>query len=192
MKKVEQFKCVKDCSSCCVDREYYPTERYGKIGVLLLPSELSCIKLQASNLDIDIKIIPRLATGDSPGTNIIAYQLMGKKGDGTVCPFLDTEGSEKSPHGGYRCKIYENRPLACRAYPVIKPRGKLAVLDKHCSFCTEKKSDRVKINGLQVELEALSMIRSKVKADQKETVWRYATATGRSSEMFPEGWIAEP
>ena len=33
-----------------------------------------------------------------------------------LCPFLDA--SKRSPHGGFSCMIYSDRPLACRAYPV--------------------------------------------------------------------------
>jgi hypothetical protein len=34
-----EFKCVTDCSQCCIEREYYPTKKFGKIGVLILPEE---------------------------------------------------------------------------------------------------------------------------------------------------------
>ena len=34
-----EFRCVDECSQCCVEREYYPTKQFGKIGVLILPEE---------------------------------------------------------------------------------------------------------------------------------------------------------
>ncbi|MBT3580008.1 MAG: YkgJ family cysteine cluster protein, partial [Nitrosopumilus sp.] len=27
-----EFRCVDECSQCCVEREYYPTKQFGKIG----------------------------------------------------------------------------------------------------------------------------------------------------------------
>ena len=32
---------------------------------------------------------------------------MGIEENGNTCPFLDTKSGEKSPHGGFPCKIYE-------------------------------------------------------------------------------------
>jgi len=44
--------------------------------------------------------------------------MMGRQGgNGDWCPFLDENA--KSPHGGHTCSIYKERPLACRAYPVL-------------------------------------------------------------------------
>ena len=34
-----EFNCVQDCSQCCIEREYYPEKKFGKIGVLILPEE---------------------------------------------------------------------------------------------------------------------------------------------------------
>ena len=33
------FTCINDCSQCCIEREYYPSKRFGKVGVLILPEE---------------------------------------------------------------------------------------------------------------------------------------------------------
>jgi len=112
------FECVRDCSKCCIEREYYPTTKFGKVGVLILPEEKEKIESYAKNHNLKITILPRIAfTWKSDGpTTIIAYQLMGKESNGNTCPFLDTESIERSPHGGYMCKIYQNRPLACKAY----------------------------------------------------------------------------
>jgi len=100
MKKV--FSCVQGCSDCCIYREYYPSVEYGKIGVLVLPEEKAAIERLAKSMGIRVKIIPRLAIGKNSPDKIIAYQMMGKNEDGNLCPFLDTEGKKKSPHGGFK------------------------------------------------------------------------------------------
>jgi len=118
------FKCVQDCSKCCIEREYYPTKKFGKVGVLILPDEKEKIESLAKNLHLDIVILPRIGVSyekSNGPAKILAYQLMGRESNGNTCPFLDTESEERSPHGGYKCRIYESRPLACRAYPVIEP-----------------------------------------------------------------------
>ncbi len=172
------------CSDCCVYREYYPTKAFGKIGVLLLPEEKNRIEELASQIGISVRIVPRLALGAYEPERIIAYQMMGKS-DGDWCPFLDTE--RKSPHDGYACSIYKERPLACAAYPVIDA-GAVATLDPRCQFC-KTHSQTASLDGLQGELEALAKIKAQVRADNAR-VWRYATATGKEA-VFPEGWVLD-
>jgi Fe-S-cluster containining protein len=186
---MKKFKCIQGCSDCCIYREYYPSVEYGKIGVLLLPEEIILIERLAEKMNVAVKIIPRLAVGKEFPEKVIAYQMMGKNNDGDLCPFLDTESSGRSPHGGFNCRIYSERPLACRAYPVIEA-GKTATLDSHCQFC-KKFSAKAGIEGLQQEIEAVTKIKSNVTAG-KSHVWRYATATGKAGDvMLPEGWVVE-
>ncbi|MFL6482112.1 MAG: YkgJ family cysteine cluster protein [Nitrososphaera sp.] len=189
MKK--KFSCIQGCSDCCIYREYYPSVEYGKIGVLLLPEEKAAIEHLAKARDITVRIIPRLAVGKDSPDKIIAYQMMGKNEDGDLCPFLEIESSEKSPHGGFRCKIYSDRPLACRAYPVIDASDKTARLDPHCQFCKKFSINKASNQGLQREIEALAKIRTSVVPDNDLSIWRYATATGTSNDLLSEGWILE-
>jgi hypothetical protein len=187
---MKKFSCVEGCSDCCVYREYYPSKEYGKIGVLLLPEEKTRIEELAIEMDVKMKIIPRLAVGNEFPEKVIAYQMMGKNDDGDLCPFLDVDSSERSPHGGFNCRIYSERPLACRAYPVIDS-SKVATLDGHCQFCKKFSTTKAGNEGLQQEIEALSKIKASVTAG-KSHVWRYATATGKAGDvMLPEGWFAE-
>lgn len=190
-KQMRKFSCIQGCSDCCIYREEYPSAEYGKIGVLLLPEEKEAIERLARKLKIRVKILPRLAVGKEFPEKVIAYQMMGKNADGDLCPFLDVKGGGKSPHGGYNCKIYSDRPLACRAYPVIDA-SKAATLDDHCQFCKKFSTTRAVKDGLQQEIEALARIKAMVNADGDIHVWRYATATGSPSHiMLPEGWVAE-
>ncbi|MGH9921377.1 MAG: YkgJ family cysteine cluster protein [Nitrososphaerales archaeon] len=189
-----QFKCVEGCSDCCIYREYYPEKRYGKVGVLLMPPEKERVEQLARNLGLKITILPRIGVGSmySDGRKvgpkrIIAYQLMGVNDDGNLCPFLDVNGKERSPHGGYKCKIYEERPLACRAYPVIDTSN--VKLDAKCQFC---KSCSGKVESVQQELEALAKIQQLMHFDEND-IWRYATGVGNKDDMdiVQKGWILE-
>lgn len=184
------FECVRDCSKCCIEREYYPTIKFGKIGVLILPEEKEKIELYAKNHNLKITILPRIGISneksDGP-TKIIAYQLMGKESNGNTCPFLDTENIERSPHGGYKCKIYQERPLACKAYPVIESSS--IVLDSKCKFCESCGSTATNINQ---EVESLVKIKNKM-ITYAPFVWRYATGIGDESNKneIMTGWFLE-
>ena len=75
-----EFRCIEECSDCCVQREYYPTKQFGKIGVLILPEEKEKIEKIATENKIKIKILPRIGVSENPEqlpTEILAYQLMG-------------------------------------------------------------------------------------------------------------------
>ena len=50
-----EFRCVEECSDCCVQREYYPTKQFGKIGVLILPEEKERIEGLAKLNKIETK-----------------------------------------------------------------------------------------------------------------------------------------
>ncbi|HSD04520.1 MAG TPA: YkgJ family cysteine cluster protein, partial [Nitrosopumilaceae archaeon] len=120
-------------------------------------------------------------------TQILAYQLMGKESNGNTCPFLDTESNERSPHGGYKCRIYENRPLACRAYPVIETSP--VVLDSKCKFCESCGNTAGNVNS---ELESLVKIKTRMDTTAP-FIWRYATGIGDESnkDKIASGWFLE-
>ena len=189
MKK--KFRCVQGCSDCCIYRDFYPSVEYGKIGVLLLPEEKAAVEHLAKKIGVRVRIIPRLAVGKGSPEKVIAYQMMGKNGDGDLCPFLDTESNERSGHGGFKCKIYSDRPLACRAYPVVDAKYKTAAFDSHCQYCKKFSTTEASLQGLQQEIEALAKIKATVTADNDVPIWRYATATGESNDFLPEGWVLE-
>jgi hypothetical protein len=190
-----KFKCVENCSDCCIYRDYYPEKRFGKVGVLLMPSERERVERLAKNLRINVKIVPRIGVGSvyrdvrkvGP-KRIIAYQLMGMNDDGNLCPFLDVNGIDCSPHGGYKCAIYEQRPLACKAYPVIEFNNNVK-LDGKCQFC---KSCSESVENVQQEIEALAKIQQLMNFNEKD-VWRYATGVGNKDDMesVRKGWILE-
>ncbi len=75
-----EFRCIEDCAQCCIEREYYPSKRFGKIGVLILPEEKERIEKLAKLNGLEIKILPRIGISEDKNsipTKILAYQLMG-------------------------------------------------------------------------------------------------------------------
>lgn len=182
------FGCIDECSKCCVEREYYPEIKFGKIGVLLLPQEKELVETMAKKLGIKITIFPRIGvseeTSSEPST-ILAYQLMGKDVGGNTCPFLDTESNDRSPHGGYKCKIYDNRPMACKAYPLIESHP--VTLDPKCKFCEVHKTAS---GNIASEIESLVQIKKEMHTGATH-IWRYATGIGEEKykNLIKTGWF---
>ncbi|HSA97452.1 MAG TPA: YkgJ family cysteine cluster protein [Candidatus Nitrosotenuis sp.] len=183
------FNCVQDCSQCCIEREYYPSKKFGKIGVLILPEEKEKIHALAKARNLDVSIVPRI--GISYGTDkpdeIIAYQMMGVEKNGNTCPFLDTSSGKKSPHGGFPCSIYGQRPLACMAYPLSDTDP--ITLDSKCKFCQNHGNAS---GNLANETEALIKIKTRMTTDAP-VIWRYATGVGEAEDrqVVQKGWIME-
>ena len=185
-----EFRCIEECSQCCIEREYYPSKKFGKIGVLILPEEKERIEKLAEKNKIEIKILPRIGISEKKDmfpTKILAYQLMGYEKNGNTCPFLDTNSGEKSPLRGLPCKIYNERPLACSAYPLIESDP--ITLDQKCKFCKEHGNADSNLNS---EIESLLKIKEKMVADTGH-IWRYATNVGEPEdhEVMESGWILE-
>ena len=185
-----EFRCVQDCSQCCIEREYYPSKQFGKVGVLILPDEKEIIESFAKKFALDVTILPRIGISyekSNKPTKILAYQMMGKEKNGDMCPFLDTETNKRSPHGGFVCKIYQNRPLACSAYPVIESNP--ITLDSKCKFCEKHGSATKNLNS---ELESLVKIKTAMTTGAP-FVWRYATGIGEDGDKkeIKSGWILE-
>jgi Fe-S-cluster containining protein len=185
-----EFQCVDECSQCCIEREYFPSKKFGKIGVLILPEEKERIEKLGESKGIKINILPRIGVSeknDSKPTKILAYQMMGIEKNGNTCPFLDTKGENKSPHGGFPCNIYNDRPLACRTYPLIESNP--ITLDEKCKFCKEHKTANENLNN---EIESLLKIKNKMMTDAT-IIWRYATRVGEQEDqqILQNGWFIE-
>lgn len=190
LKKDVKFQCIEDCSQCCIEREYYPSKRFGKIGVLILPEEKDRIEKLAIMNGLKIEILPRIGVSEiknSSPTKILAYQLMGSEINGNTCPFLDTDSGNKSPHGGFPCKIYKERPLACMAYPLIESNP--ITLDQKCKFCKEHGNADQNLNS---EAESLLKIKEKM-VPNMSVIWRFATGVGdlEDKEIIESGWILD-
>ena len=186
---IVDFQCIEECSQCCIEREYYPSKKYGKIGVLILPNEKEKIEKIAKEKEIEVTIFPRIGISNNAKSveKILAYQMMGREENGNTCPFLDTKSEKKSPHGGYSCLIYDKRPLACRAYPVIESNP--ITLDEKCKFCKECGNTE---KNLDSEVESLVKIKEKMNTNYSN-VWRYATGVGNKEDesLFQHGWCIE-
>jgi len=181
------FSCVTECSKCCIDREYYPTIKFGKVGVLILSEEKEQVESLAEKNNIMLNILPRIGISEKTSggpDKILAYQMMGKDLNGNTCPFLEIGSSKRSPHGGFTCKIYNNRPLACRAYPVIESSP--IRLDSKCKFCEICKTPTGNVDS---ELESLIKIKERMETNATY-IWRYATGIGESQDkdLIENGW----
>ena len=185
-----EFRCIEECSQCCVEREYYPSKKFGKIGVLILPEEKQRIEKLSKSNGLKIKIVPRIGISEDKNSfpiKILAYQLMGIEKNGNTCPFLDTTSGDKSPHGGFPCKIYKNRPLACMTYPLIESEP--ITFDQKCKFCKEHGTADQNLN---TEIESLLKIKEKMNTNAL-FIWRFATGIGEKEdqEEIQTGWILE-
>lgn len=184
-----EFKCEKECSQCCIERHYYPSKKFGKVGVLILPSEKKAIEELAQKMGLKITILPRIGISFEESIEpqkILAYQLMGVQENGNLCPFLDMH-SKKSPHGGHACRIYQQRPAACKAYPLIETEP--FILDKNCKFC---QLGKIADCGLEQETEALMEIKNAM-ATKAPIIWRYATGIGETEDKdeMVAGWVRQ-
>ena len=189
-KQIMEFRCIEECSQCCVEREYYPNKKFGKIGVLILPEEKERIEKLSKSNRLKIKIVPRIGISEdrnSKPTEILAYQLMGIEKNGNTCPFLDTDSGDKSPHGGFPCKIYKDRPLACMTYPLIESEP--ITFDQKCKFCKEHGTADQNLNS---EMESLLKIKKKMNTNAA-FIWRFATNVGEQEDqgVLESGWILE-
>ncbi len=185
-----EFRCIDDCSQCCIERDYYPSKKFGKIGVLILPEEKERIEKLAKSNGLEIKILPRIGISEeknSTPTKILAYQMMGIEKNGNTCPFLDTDSGKKSPHGGFPCKIYKERPLACMTYPLIESDP--ITFDEKCKFCKEHGTADQNLNS---EIESLLKIKEKMNTGAS-FIWRFATGIGEQEDqkILETGWILE-
>jgi len=194
---LREFHCIENCSDCCIYRQYYPSIEYGKIGVLLLPEEKKVIECQANAQQVKISIFPRLGVGINRKSNgpsqVIAYQLMGNDTNGDYCPFLDINSKNRSPHGGFNCMIYNTRPLSCQAYPAIKENKKAVELDCNCQFSCQYSAKASKMNLLDNELKALTIISNRFDCFEDQKIWRYATHIGDKylKVLLPRGWYLQ-
>lgn len=184
-----EFNCIQDCAQCCIEREYFPSKEFGKIGVLILPEEKNKIEKLAEKQNIKITILPRIGVSEKEDEQpkVLAYQMMGIEKNGNTCPFLDTESENKSPHGGHPCKIYQYRPLACSTYPLLEINP--IKLDQKCKFCKENGFADENLNS---EIESLLKIKSKMNTSAP-FVWRFATGVGEESDKnsIRKGWVLE-
>jgi len=83
--------------------------------------------------------------------------------------------------------IYDVRPLACRAYPLIETNP--IILDSKCKFCQNNQTANSNLNG---EIESLIQIKTKMTTNAP-TIWRYATGIGNHEDgaQIQKGWIKE-
>jgi Fe-S-cluster containining protein len=128
-------------------------------------------------------ILPRIGIGLTEPSMILAYQL-----NVDICPHLSNNS---------KCKIYEKRPLMCKAFPYSKGN-----ISSKCMFFSPKKREQfynnifpmVEMRKADEELNkyALNILKANFKAGIKEWVydlaakkWIFKTQYDSLPEVFP-------
>ena len=126
----KKFECNPNCGQCCdnllsmVDGKEY--------GVYLTPEEIQFFP--------EGTVFPLFRRGG----DIFAYQIGQNR-----CPNLVDEID-----GRKTCKIYENRPLECRAFPgACTDEGELVVLFEACPYATREVSYGECFKAVQKQIE---------------------------------------
>lgn len=105
------FSCLR-CGSCC--RSLRTREHDYTLGLFLFPKEVEMLNQLGSARSLKLKIFPQQGTTTKKATlvdkpnKIFSYQL-----EDSTCPFLNEETNG--------CSIYDERPVACRAFPILTP-----------------------------------------------------------------------
>jgi Fe-S-cluster containining protein len=233
------FRCLGGCNTCCVVRGYLPVNsirdsKSGKrtpIGPRAMGKE-GMVEIEAWKLPRMIKLSRKLGIrldeqgkpirydflpakgvslrGAKAPESVISHWLMGRKEDGSVCPFLSTPAENLRTAGGtLKCLIYEERPLPCRAYPLHAvytwetTGAKMASLDHGCGWVvdqTARGQQRVSqpfpldvVKGLDYGSFARLQSLTKGRFDtSKTTLWERATGVYGKDEKpgdAIEGWV---
>jgi Fe-S-cluster containining protein len=128
---LRKFEC-QQCGHCCtrlVGKEYGKTH-----GIYLTPAEAKFFPPET--------IFPLFRAGE----RIFAYQL-----GVSDCPNL-----VNGEHGRKACKIYQNRPLICRAFPAtVADDGQLTVLFDQCTFTAQHLEDNWDMESFSKPFEAV-------------------------------------
>lgn len=96
-----KFSCL-HCSKCC------KSEKKGiSFGLRLFDFEAKILKKRAKELNISADIIPCTTIADKHSNKNIAIFYMFDNTE--ICPFLKEN----------KCIVYEERPVMCRAFPII-------------------------------------------------------------------------
>jgi len=125
---VTGFACPSDCAKCCrLQPERTPeaaaeerafidamaemgvyTCEDGPNGLVVSPPEAARLKAVAKSRGLRLKLHPRTFLLDARARRVVvvAWHLAH-----APCTFLD----------GFRCTVYDDRPLVCRAFPVSSP-----------------------------------------------------------------------
>ncbi len=121
----EPFVCSR-CANCC----HFPPDLEKKIPVY--PEEATVLETQAAQMGVPLRLLEDFVLPDTKNQKILVarYQLLPDENG--VCPFLGGEG----------CRIYEFRPLACRAYPLslkmVDAFTREFFIDKMCPVISER------------------------------------------------------
>lgn len=95
---MNNFSC-QNCGVCCKSRDD------ASFGMVVLDFEAKTLRKKAKELNIDLKLEPSVSFSDKKSQKelVVSYKFQYD-----TCPFYNN-----------KCLIYEDRPLLCRAFPII-------------------------------------------------------------------------
>lgn len=144
-KQKSLFKCVR-CGECC-------RNLFGKrFGAAILPQEKTQLEKQAKKIGVSVNFYPLTKNWSS---EVTLWQFTDNK-----CPFLHAN----------ECRIYNDRPLLCRAYPLM-PYGVGA-----CSSI-EQQSRLFHVYFTFQQVAAGNLYLQKVGDEFKKAVWLFDAQT---------------
>lgn len=98
--EIAEFHCQR-CTNCCKNLF---KEQKKSFGLTLFDFEAEILKKKAKKIALSLKPVNFIADKVSKKAIVLLWSIENKE-----CPFLDKK----------ECIIYENRPLVCRAFPVV-------------------------------------------------------------------------
>lgn len=160
-----RFKCTQ-CGGCC-KALLFTNAQGSTVGLWLRPSETPLFPGEV--------VAPLVGHGDP--VTIMAYQLSVNR-----CPHY-----EEPSTGAGRCSIYDRRPAACRAFPVISRHS----VSGACAAVSKIK-DGVEPESLSAELAAYEEeVAHDLSQPEPEWVWplnerRWVALAGPARPALPE------
>ncbi|MHA1732482.1 MAG: YkgJ family cysteine cluster protein [Promethearchaeota archaeon] len=125
---MDPFTCSR-CARCC----YFPEGLEKKIPVY--PEEARVLEGLASRSGVPLRLLEDFVLPDVKNERVLVGRYKLLPGEGGSCPFLSESG----------CTIYENRPLACRAYPLavklVDAFTREFFIDKMCPVIGERAAE---------------------------------------------------
>lgn len=190
------FTCPPDCAKCCntlvkhrepeeeeflllfdeANREQgiYTTNVLASRGIVLTPEEARRLRAQSRRRGARARILPHTFLLDRKANTavVVSYRM-----DHAQCPFTE----------GYRCGVYEDRPMPCRAFPVMvgAPQWSLSPVCPLVPEAEEKRAAKVATYREQFTVEAAA--RRAIGRSELATEERLMALLGDSARAWKRG-----
>ena len=137
------FNCVR-CGFCCAEDKHNPEKKENNIksdskkGIVVYPEESDIIDMMTQIKQIPVEFKEESIILDIKNKRIIVTQFKFLFNEEGFCPFFKEN----------RCLIYDQRPLFCRAYPLVLKQTESNKVDMNIEWdCQSLKNSNLKIGG---------------------------------------------